>query len=101
MKVVGALLGALVRVYQWTVSPFIPPRCRYLPTCSDYAIEALGRHGAIAGGWLALRRIARCHPWGGAGYDPVPERLNENLGENTDEHAPRESHDRPAGACHG
>jgi len=101
MKAVGVLLGALVRIYQWTVSPFIPPRCRYLPTCSDYAIEALARHGAIAGGWLALRRIARCHPWGGAGYDPVPERWGKNLGENTGERGPRESRDHPAGACNG
>lgn len=67
------LLCALIRLYQWTVSPFIPPRCRYLPTCSEYAIEAIGRYGAIRGGWLALRRVGRCHPWGGSGYDPVPD----------------------------
>ncbi len=101
MKAVAAALGALVRVYQWTVSPFIPPRCRYLPTCSDYAIEALGRHGALAGGWLALRRIARCHPWGGAGYDPVPERLEAPLGGETGARAARTRCGHRAGACHG
>ncbi|MEM7041545.1 MAG: membrane protein insertion efficiency factor YidD [Pseudomonadota bacterium] len=50
------------------------PRCRFLPTCSDYALDALARHGAIRGGWLTLRRLARCHPFGDSGFDPVPER---------------------------
>ena len=62
----------LIRGYQYLVSPLIGPCCRYQPTCSHYAIEALRRHGPIAGGWLALRRLVRCHPWGGFGYDPVP-----------------------------
>jgi putative membrane protein insertion efficiency factor len=63
----------LIRVYQLLLSPLLPPSCRYLPSCSDYAIEAIGRHGAIVGVGLAARRLARCHPWGGSGYDPVPE----------------------------
>ena len=63
----------LIRLYQWCISPFMATRCRYLPTCSDYAQEALVEHGPVAGGWLALRRICRCHPWGGNGFDPVPE----------------------------
>jgi putative membrane protein insertion efficiency factor len=67
------LLRALVKGYKWTLSPLLGPRCRYLPTCADYADEALQRHGAVRGGWLAIRRIARCHPWGSHGYDPVPE----------------------------
>jgi hypothetical protein len=67
------LLLALVRFYRAAISPFTPPSCRYTPTCSAYALEALERHGAARGGWLALRRILRCHPWGGHGYDPVPE----------------------------
>jgi putative membrane protein insertion efficiency factor len=62
----------LVRLYQLTLSPWLGMNCRFQPTCSAYAIEALGTHGVIKGGWLALRRIARCHPWGGSGYDPVP-----------------------------
>ncbi len=65
-------LRGLIRLYQLVISPLLPPRCRYLPSCSDYAIEALARRGVLAGLFLALRRIARCHPWGGSGYDPVP-----------------------------
>ena len=61
-----------VRFYQLAISPMLPPRCRYTPTCSQYAIEALQKYGAVKGSYLALRRICRCHPWGGCGYDPVP-----------------------------
>jgi uncharacterized protein len=71
--ILGASMGVAVRAYQVIVSPLLPPSCRFLPSCSDYAIEALGRHGALLGGGLALRRLARCHPWGGSGYDPVPQ----------------------------
>ncbi len=67
-----APLVLLIRIYQVLISPLIGPRCRFLPTCSDYALEALQRHGPVRGGWLALRRIGRCHPWGDSGYDPVP-----------------------------
>jgi len=66
------LLRLLVRGYQLFISPMLPPSCRFEPSCSSYALEALTRHGAVRGGWLALRRIVRCHPWGGCGYDPVP-----------------------------
>lgn len=65
-------LLALIRAYQLLISPFTPPACRFNPTCSQYAREAIIRHGACAGTWLALKRLARCHPWGGAGDDPVP-----------------------------
>lgn len=67
----SALIG-LVRVYQAVLSPYLPSACRYTPTCSQYAIEAICKHGAVRGGWLGLKRISRCHPWGGHGYDPVP-----------------------------
>ena len=67
------LLIACVRFYQRAISAHTKPRCRYSPTCSAYAIEALERFGAFKGGWLALCRILRCNPWGGHGYDPVPE----------------------------
>ena len=63
--------GAL-RAYKLTLSPLIGTRCRFAPTCSEYAAEALIRHGPLRGGALAVRRLCRCHPWGGAGYDPVP-----------------------------
>lgn len=65
-------LIALVRFYQLAISPWTPASCRFTPTCSAYAIEALSRHGSMRGGWLVLRRIGRCHPWGGHGFDPVP-----------------------------
>ena len=64
---------ALIRTYQLLVSPLLRPSCRFLPTCSEYAAEAIQRHGALRGVGLALWRLARCHPWGGSGYDPVPE----------------------------
>ena len=68
----SALLRGLIRAYQLFLSPLVGPTCRYLPSCSDYAAEAIRRHGALAGTWLAARRLLRCHPWGGSGYDPVP-----------------------------
>ena len=65
-------LVVLIKFYQVCISPFTPPSCRYTPTCSQYALEALRRYGPFKGGWLALKRILRCHPWGGSGYDPIP-----------------------------
>ena len=62
----------LVRFYQVAISPLKPPTCRFSPTCSTYALEALKKYGLLKGGRLALRRVMRCHPWGGSGYDPVP-----------------------------
>ena len=67
----GMLIG-VVRAYRYLLSPLLPPRCRYAPSCSAYCIEALERHGVRRGLALALRRLSRCHPWGGSGYDPVP-----------------------------
>ncbi len=66
------LLMTLINIYQSTVGPALPPACRFEPTCSHYAYRALERHGALRGSWLAVRRLARCQPFGGSGYDPVP-----------------------------
>ena len=71
------LIG-LVKLYRVAISPWLGSNCRFQPTCSSYAIEALQLHGALKGGWLALKRIGRCHPWGGSGYDPVPGTKSEN-----------------------
>ena len=68
------ILSLPVRAYRAVFSPWVGHNCRYEPTCSRYALEALEKHGALRGGWLALRRILRCNPWGGAGYDPVPDK---------------------------
>ena len=68
------LLALPVRFYRYFISPMLPPSCRYSPTCSEYALEALRIHGPFRGSWLTLRRLARCHPWGGHGHDPVPAR---------------------------
>ncbi|AXE17529.1 membrane protein insertion efficiency factor YidD [Runella rosea] len=66
------ILIFIVRAYQVALSPYLPNSCRYTPTCSHYMIQAVQKHGALKGGWLGLKRIASCHPWGGHGYDPVP-----------------------------
>jgi putative membrane protein insertion efficiency factor len=72
------LVRCFIRLYQWTVSPFLlwlggpGAGCRFLPSCSEYFLEAVETHGAVRGGWLGLKRIGRCHPWGGCGCDPVP-----------------------------
>jgi len=70
---VRALLIALIRGYQWFISPLLGNHCRFYPSCSQYAREAIERHGVLRGVWLAIRRVARCHPWHPGGVDPVPE----------------------------
>jgi len=72
MGVAASILRGMIRFYQLCLAHFFAGSCRYAPTCSEYAMEAVAAHGALRGGWLALRRILRCHPWGGEGYDPVP-----------------------------
>jgi hypothetical protein len=67
------LLIALIRVYQWLISPWLGNHCRFYPSCSEYAREAIERHGVVRGVWLAIRRLLRCHPWHPGGIDPVPE----------------------------
>lgn len=72
LQAISELLLIPVHIYRAVISPMLPPSCRFTPTCSQYAIEALRRHGPLRGSWLTLRRLLRCHPWGGSGYDPVP-----------------------------
>ena len=72
MNPLAMILRVLVRAYQYSLSSVMAPSCRYQPSCSEYAYQALGRYGAIRGCWLAARRVLRCHPWGGEGLDPVP-----------------------------
>jgi len=71
-KTLSFLLLLFIKAYKTLLSPILPPSCRYNPTCSDYAVQAIQKYGPFKGGWLAVKRIARCHPWGGHGYDPVP-----------------------------
>lgn len=73
LRKLGVYIGiGLIKIYQWFISPFFPPACRYTPTCSQYGIEAMKKHGLIKGSLLTIKRISRCHPGGGSGYDPVP-----------------------------
>ena len=71
-SLVASILSVPIQVYRRWISPALPPACRFTPTCSAYALEALERHGALRGSWLAMRRLARCHPWHPGGDDPVP-----------------------------
>ena len=71
-RIASGILVGLIRFYQHAISPYLAPSCRYTPSCSQYGVEAIRKHGAIRGGWLTLKRIGRCHPWGGHGHDPVP-----------------------------
>ncbi len=68
----GKFFILLIRFYQAAISPYFMPSCRFTPSCSQYGIEAIQKHGAWKGGWLVLKRLSRCHPWGGKGFDPVP-----------------------------
>ena len=73
-RLIARLLTLVIRAYQRLISPLLGPRCRFHPSCSHYAIEALQKHGALRGTWLATRRVSRCHPLNEGGYDPVPQR---------------------------
>jgi uncharacterized protein len=74
----------IIQFYRSGISPYLPPHCRYTPTCSSYAMEAITRFGIVRGGWLAMKRIGRCHPWHEGGYDPVPDDLHRTI--NKHEH---------------
>jgi putative membrane protein insertion efficiency factor len=76
MSIPAQALLALIQIYKWTLSPLIGRDCRYLPTCSTYAADAVRAHGAWAGSWMALARLCRCHPLGGSGWDPAPARVS-------------------------
>jgi putative membrane protein insertion efficiency factor len=71
-KLIGGFFILLIKLYKNLISPILPPSCRYTPTCSEYSQQAITKYGPFKGGWMALKRISRCHPWGGHGYDPVP-----------------------------
>lgn len=71
------LVSGLIALYRYLISPFLGPNCRYTPTCSEYAQTAVMRFGVFKGGWIAIKRIVSCHPWGKHGYDPVPEKKSE------------------------
>ncbi|MDE5596141.1 MAG: membrane protein insertion efficiency factor YidD [Muribaculaceae bacterium] len=75
-KILTTIISLPIHFYRLAISPMLPASCRYTPTCSQYALEALKIHGPLKGSWLAIKRIGRCHPWGGCGYDPVPPRKN-------------------------
>jgi len=72
VHIIQLLLIGVIRIYRTAVSPLLPPRCRFYPSCSEYAEQALRRHGVLRGGWMAVVRLAKCHPWHPGGYDPVP-----------------------------
>jgi putative membrane protein insertion efficiency factor len=72
LKILSYPFILLIKIYQHIISPILGPKCRYTPTCSNYALEAFKKYGVFKGGWLAVKRISKCHPWGGSGYDPVP-----------------------------
>ncbi len=76
-KIIVFVLVGIVRFYQRAISPLYPATCRYTPTCSQYMIDAIKEHGIFKGTWMGLKRIGRCHPWGGSGYDPVPKKNEE------------------------
>jgi len=75
MRLERAICIGLIRIYQYGLSPLLPRSCRFAPSCSEYAREAIERHGVMRGCWLAARRLLRCHPWGSSGYDPVPQHV--------------------------
>ena len=72
LKILAVPFIILIKLYQLLISPLFPSSCRYTPTCSNYTLEALKKYGVLKGSWLGIKRILRCHPWGGSGYDPVP-----------------------------
>ena len=89
-----------ITFYRLAISPRLPPTCRYLPTCSEYAVEAISRFGAVRGGWLAVRRVLRCHPFHKGGHDPVPDRVGPVTAADRVASSAEATNDRP-GRAHG
>ena len=77
-KIITSPLILLIRGYQLIISPLLGSNCRFMPTCSEYAMESLKVHGVIKGTFLTVKRIGKCHPWGGHGYDPIPNKMDKN-----------------------
>lgn len=71
-KILGWIFIIFIKIYQYVISPYLMPSCRYTPSCSEYGTEAIKKHGPFKGGWLTIKRLLSCNPWGGSGYDPVP-----------------------------
>jgi putative membrane protein insertion efficiency factor len=80
MNPIGLVMRGLIRLYQLLLSPVLPASCRFTPSCSAYAMEAITEHGPVAGSWLGVKRICRCHPWNDGGYDPVPPANTDQCG---------------------
>ncbi|MCF4165848.1 membrane protein insertion efficiency factor YidD [Zavarzinia compransoris] len=92
-RLLARILSLPVLVWRYLISPAMPPACRYMPSCSEYALEALRVHGPVRGSTLTVRRLCRCHPWGGHGYDPVPPRRSPG-------HSPSPASSKGGGAPH-
>ena len=73
------ILIILIKLYKWFISPLFPPSCRFTPSCSSYAIEAISKFGIFKGGYMSIKRVFKCNPWGGSGYDPVPEKVEQHV----------------------
>ncbi|MEE9570715.1 MAG: membrane protein insertion efficiency factor YidD [Gammaproteobacteria bacterium] len=77
-NIFARIVVGLIRAYQYLLSPWLGPHCRYSPSCSEYAVQAIRLHGSLHGGWLTIKRLARCHPWATSGYDPVPSSRSDS-----------------------
>ena len=100
-KLLSAILLLPIRFYKACISPMLPPSCRYVPTCSQYAIDAIQIHGPLKGLWLTVKRILSCHPWGGSGYDPVPIKTPTDIHTHHDHYGAIRESSTPSGCTRG